>query len=217
VEAILLLASSVLTAFLACTPTQSASSPPETLAVHVDLAFDQSITSNAIKAAVKAEAAEIWRDYGVDIVFADRTATAALSLDVIVERAPRYTGHYGVQILGHTSINQATTEQAPIRISLDAVESLVRRRHGIDPVLGHDLVLAWALGRVLAHELGHKVLGAPAYHDDNGLMRTTFLADDLARPERSRFRLADRSVVRLRARMASFEAHARDGCPKLSQ
>jgi hypothetical protein len=102
-------------------------------------------------------------------------------------------------------------------MSLDAVESLVERRHGIDPVLGHDLVLAWGLGRVLAHEIGHKVLGAPAYHDDNGLMRTTFLADDLARPERSRFRLAERSVARLRERMAAtFAAQPRDGCPKVS-
>jgi len=46
------------------------------------------------------------------------------------------------------------------------------------------------------------LLGMPAYHDTDGLMRTTFFPDDLARPERSRFLLTHRSVARLRSRIA---------------
>ena len=63
---------------------------------------------------------------------------------------------------------------------------------------------ALTLGRVLAHELGHVLLGSPGYHGPEGLMKATFMADDLVRLERSRFRLADRSIVRLQERLAAL-------------
>jgi hypothetical protein len=79
----------------------------------------------------------------------------------------------------------------------------------------HEHAVALALGRVLAHELGHVLLGSPAYHDQDGLMRATFLSNDLARPERSRFRLTDRSVARLRARITSLsDASPAASCTK---
>jgi len=62
---------------------------------------------------------------------------------------------------------------------------------------------ATGLGRVLAHEIGHVLLGVPAYHDPDGLMRTTFVAEDFE-GARSRFQLMEQSVVRLRARIASL-------------
>ena len=67
----------------------------------------------------------------------------------------------------------------------------------------YDRVLGLAIGRVLAHELGHVLLGSPGYHDAEGLMRAKFQRDDLARPERSRFRLAPFSVERLRSRLSA--------------
>jgi hypothetical protein len=163
--------------------------------------LDRSIASNAIKLAASEEAAAIWRDYGVELVFDDRDTLPALSLDVIVERAPRRSTEL-VQVLGRTLIGPAP--QPPVRISYDAVDSLLEHRHG-SPML-HDYVLAIGLGRVLAHEIGHVLLGMPSYHDEAGLMRTTFFADDLARPERSGFRLSERSVTRLRARIAVWPA-----------
>ena len=150
----------------------------------------------------KEEAATIWKIYGVDLQFAKPNADAALSLDVFVERTPPSRKHTGEPtVLGRTTIASALASQAPLRISFDAVTALLDSQHGVNPLL-HDYAIAAALGRVVAHEIGHVLLGMPAYHDTDGLMRTTFFPDDLARPERSRFLLTHRSVARLRSRIA---------------
>ena len=70
--------------------------------------------------------------------------------------------------------------------------------------LVHDYVLAVGLGRVLAHEIGHVLLGMPAFHDSAGLMRPRSCPMISARPEPAGFRLAPRSVSRLRARIAAL-------------
>jgi hypothetical protein len=73
-------------------------------------------------------------------------------------------------------------------------------------------------GRVLAHELGHVLLGSPGYHDPAGLMKARFMADDLVRLERSRFRLADSSIVRLRDRIATLsEGESSRNCTTLAE
>jgi hypothetical protein len=192
----------ILAALLLSATGAAAPLPTERLAVHVNVSFDDSITSEAIKAGAMEEAATIWKIYGVDLQFAKPSADAALSLDVFVERTPPSRKHTGEPtVLGHTTIASALTSQAPLRISFDAVTALLDSQHGVNPLL-HDYAIAAALGRVVAHEIGHVLLGMPAYHDTDGLMRTTFFPDDLARPERSRFMLTHRSVARLRSRIA---------------
>jgi hypothetical protein len=76
------LINTVLAAFLLCAPGAATPLPTERLAVHVNVSFDDSITSNAIKAGAMEEAASIWKIYGVDLQFAQSNADAALSLDV---------------------------------------------------------------------------------------------------------------------------------------
>jgi hypothetical protein len=63
-----------------------------------------------------------------------------------------------------------------------------------------DRELARALGRVLAHEIGHVLLGA-RNHDQTGLMRVSFLPDELAAADRAPFRLTCLDVGRLRSRI----------------
>jgi hypothetical protein len=194
----------ILSACLLCASGEAAPVPPETLTVHINVFFDDSITSQAIKAAAMDEAAAIWRKYGVQLQFTEPAANAALSLDVIVERTARRLKHDGEPaVLGHTLVSTDKTEQAPLRISFDAVTALLDNQRGVTQLI-HDYSLAAALGRVVAHEIGHVLLGSPAYHDADGLMRTTFFPDDLARPERSRFLLAQHSVMRLRERIAEL-------------
>jgi hypothetical protein len=198
------LTNAILAAFLLSSAGEAAPIPTERLAVHVNVSFDESITSHAIKAAAMEEAATIWKIYGVDLQYTEPSADTTLSLDVFVERTPppmKYTGEPA--ILGHTMIasGPGLAAQAPLRISYDAVTALLDSQHSANPLL-HDYAIAAALGRVVAHEIGHVLLGAPAYHDAEGLMRTTFFPEDLARPERSRFLLTHRSVVRLRSRIA---------------
>lgn len=208
-------ASSILAALLTCTPSAPAISQPEPLAVQINLAFDPSITSMPIKVAVREEAAAIWRAYGVELLFTDEGTPAALSIDVMVENGPRRRKRDDVpEVLGRTEVAPAPAPPAPVRISFDAIEALLERQHGVTQLL-HDYMVSVALGRVMAHEIGHILLGTPAYHDADGLMRTTFFPDDLARPERSRFRLTDRSIARLKARVALLaEAQSNESCAK---
>jgi hypothetical protein len=192
----------VLAALPLCTPIAPAA-PRAELAVRVNLVFDRSITSKPIKLAVREEAAATWRAYGIDLVFDDRPGPVTMSLDVFVDREDRRRSAPLVQVLGHTVIAPPPAAQVPIRISYDAVDNLLDHRHEGTPLV-HDYILAVGLGRVIAHEIGHVLLGLPAFHDDAGLMRTTFLPDDLARPEPAGFRLAPHSVSRLRARIAAL-------------
>jgi hypothetical protein len=196
--------SSVLTAFCFCAPSMSL--PPEwgRLRVNVNFALDHSITTKAIAPVAREEATALWQPYGVDLLWTDAGARAALSIDVFVEPGGRYVDTVGMQaVLGHTTIFPGPGAPSPIQISLSAIESLLEHHHSPNPFV-HEAMLAKALGRVLAHEIGHVLLGVPGFHDPNGLMRTTFIPDDLARPERSQFRLTDRSIARLRVRIASL-------------
>ena len=188
-------------------PALSAATPSEgatRLAVRVRLEFDRSITSGMIKKTAMDEAAAIWKVYGVDLLWADCDVRPGLSLDAIVERDhDRSLDHRAALVLGWTTVG-ATQPSQPIRMSFDALNSLIERSERSGWLQERDL--ATALGRVLAHEIGHILLGAPAYHDRVGLMRTTIAAADLARCPRSCFRLTDQSVTRLHARMASYNA-----------
>jgi hypothetical protein len=198
------LTSNIVAAFCLCIPGTSPPPQPDTLAVHLNLQFDRSITSKTIKAVAKDEATAIWSVYGVDLQWTDQEVPAALCLDVIVERYGRHVGLDGsLSVLGRTTIAPGPAAQAPIRVSFDAIDSIIESGYPSSALL-REYGVGIALGRVLAHELGHVLLGSPAYHDPDGLMRTTFLSNDLARPERSRFRLTDRSVARLRTRITSL-------------
>jgi hypothetical protein len=200
------LTSGILAAFCLCMPAPppSSSSHADTLAVYVNLEFDQSITSKAIKAIAKDEAAAIWKVYGVDLLWTDRQNSSALSLDVKVERYNQQIDINGSRlVLGRTAIGSNAAAPAPIHVSFDAINALTEHRYGAN-MWRQERESATGLGRVLAHEIGHVLLGAPAYHDPEGLMRTTFVANDFVWGQRSRFQLTEQSAVRLRARIASL-------------
>jgi hypothetical protein len=172
----------------------------EMLTVQVNIEFDRSITSNLTRRLAKSEAAAIWRSYGVILQFTDEGA-AALCLDVVVERT-RLHGDT-LPVLAQTTISSQSIVRAPIRISFDTVDEVLAHRT-VERSGPPDYLAGPALGRVLAHELGHVLLGVPGYHDRQGLMRAQFSADDLARPERARFHLSDYSVARLRGRIGAL-------------
>jgi hypothetical protein len=78
--------------------------------------------------------------------------------------------------------------------------------------------LGIAVGRVLAHEIGHALLGGPPFHDATGLMRANFRADDLTNFDPRLFRLSSESEARLRVRNAAllnvqFAVQSRVGSP----
>jgi hypothetical protein len=186
---------------LSCAGTLAASprSLPGRLAVHLTVATGPGFTSPRLRTVTENEAAAIWREYGVDLRWTDEGTPADLTVDVFVERRGRHVSLDGPPpVLGWVTLAADDTARVSIHISLDAIESLLEIYAA---ELFHEAHIASALGRVLAHELGHVLLGRPSYHDPEGLMRASFVSSDLVRPDRSPFRLSPRSVERLRARI----------------
>jgi hypothetical protein len=155
---------------------------------------------------VKAETEAIWGSYGVRFEWTDAEAPESpanrMLLDARVER--RFERRLQMEwpaILGSTTLAPDAPIWRPIRVSFEATErALALRSLGslarivLDPELGR------ALGRVLAHEIGHVLLGRP-HHDPAGLMRASFPAEELGDPDRTPFRLTGGGVDRLRGRL----------------
>lgn len=202
-----------LAAFLAaacvCSATGIHADECEPFELRIHLQVDRSITSRVVLSDLKDEAESVWRPYGVRLewtdVRADETATQGLSLEAILEprigeepNDPKRT-----PVLGRAFVNLEAPARRPIRVSFDATEELLGlRTTSRASIIGivHDRELARALGRVLAHEIGHVLLGAPN-HDEAGLMRVGFRPDELAALDRAPFRLTCIGVGRLRTRI----------------
>ena len=70
-------------------------------------------------------------------------------------------------------------------------------------------VFARALGRVLAHELGHLFLSLNGHHED-GLMRKSFSHRTLVAPTNRGFRLATRDLAAIRVAVATLGGEPRE-------
>jgi hypothetical protein len=180
--------------------------------VRVRLHVDRSIRSRTIMDGLEAETASLWRPYGVQIEWADATAAEAegnaLAVDALIER-PLLSER--APVLG-TAYIALEPSARPIHVSIDATESILATRpnnaaFGVRFV--HDEELARALGRVLAHELGHVLLAMPK-HAPTGLMRRAFAPKDLAAHDRVLFRLTSNDVARLRSRVLMLSSETCD-------
>ena len=172
-----------------------------TVTVGVRLIVDRSTTPAVMMPRARSEAQAIWNAYGVALRWSDeQSADTMLHLDVIVDRggATHESPH---PELGHTTLGCGGVPHGPVHISMGAIEETIGAAPALDPAL-RDRQRAIAIGRVLAHEIGHALLGTPSYHDSEGLMRASFGAVDLTGVDRRRLRLSARSVSRLRARVA---------------
>jgi len=166
--------------------------------------------------AMRREADAIWRPHGVAIAVltpAQAASPSAADGQLVVTlihaaQRPATTGRrapLGAILFDHDNV-PATT----ITIDVAAVTAtVVGVRWGgrtLDqwPAALRDAVVGRALGRVLAHEIGHYLLASRA-HGDEGLMRAIFDGDELARPGRTTFAMADRDLPRLRARLGGLD------------
>lgn len=141
------------------------------------------------------------------------TGANGFALDVSLEpRIEQNEQRPWTTVLGSARIDLDSPGRQPIRVSVDATEGLLNLRRGLG-IAGFvtDRELARGLGRVLAHEIGHVLLGAP-YHDDAGLMRAVFLPNELGHPDRALFRLTCTDVARLSARL-----HVLTGDPRFAR
>ena len=172
------------------------------------------MTSAVMMRRARSEAQAIWSAYGVALRWLDdqsERADAMLHLDVIVHRGGA-THDAPHPELGHTTLDCGGFVRGPILISMRTIEDTIGPAPALDPAL-RDRQRAIAVGRVLAPEIGHALLGTPSYHDSEGLMRSSFGAADLTGVDRRRVRLSARSVSRLRTRVAmSFEPEVAGRC-----
>lgn len=173
--------------------------------VGVHLQIDRSIAAAVDTRVLKEETSSLWRPYGVDLVWDETSADATPErspLEAIV--APRLPGETtgGTSILGQARVTLEGLSRRPILVSFNATQrvlaSQTSRRAAIHSE--RDYELARALGRVLAHEIGHVLLAIPN-HDTVGLMRPVFLANELGESDRVPFRLTCAAVGRLKSRI----------------
>jgi hypothetical protein len=167
------------------------------------------------RAAMLREADAIWRAHGVAIVAPalqqplappDANVRLVVTLDRTPKppAAPGRSARLGAILFDHQNV-PATT----LAIEVAAVEATVARaRWGgrpFDqwPAAWRDTLVGRALGRVLAHEIGHYLL-ASRLHASDGLMRASFDGDELLRPGRHGFAVAARDLPRLRTRLAGL-------------
>ena len=182
------------------------------VAVAIRLSVDPSIASPHITPALKEETEAIWGPYGIQLDWADRDTSegpaATVSLDVTVERQFEERQRRKLpRVLGRVVFEPGAATWRPIYVSFDAIESVLANRtrtslSGIVP----DRDLARALARVLAHEIGHVLMGVPG-HDEAGLMRATFNADELGELDSKPFRLTCDSADHVRRRLSAITGY----------
>ena len=109
-------------------------------------------------------------------------------------------------------VDGSTTPENTLMLSVDTVVQSLdsvkwqNRRLADLPGNSRDHLIGRALGRVLAHEIGHYLL-ASRFHAQDGLMRPEFRADQLIALSRRQFRLLEGQLPWLRLRLA----HLADG------
>ena len=148
--------------------------------------------------------------YGVHITWSDSNSqTEPFPLTAVLGSQIEQPGALaGQPVLGRAVVEPNRRPTRPIRVSFDATEqTLARRPYAWTSIAGHvqERELARALGRVLAHEIGH-VLLAFRSHEHTGLMREGFTPEELVRSDRTPFALTANSVGRLRSRIERLRA-----------
>jgi len=191
-----------------------ASTPP--MLVSVVAASD--IPARLVNAIV-AETDAVWRGTGIQF-FWQRPATGAPSPSSMP--TPYRTPILRVQIghdvhlgnewkfpLGWIVFDDPQTPEQEIYLSYENAVTLLEKSDGVVgpthgmPQLQRETLLARALGRALAHEIGHYLL-ASKVHTPKGLMMAVHSAYELFGVERVRFALAPSEQQRMVERFTSI-------------
>src|SRR5262245_31651693 len=194
----------VLTALSSAAGT-AAAAPSFAIAVH----FSPSERSAPLVRAMTEEVSAIWGPYGVNFVWSagrdDGDSAGTDGSFVVVIQRGRQPNKSGPAVLGFTQLTSGSVDRAPVIVDRDAVEQTLDSLHSdrVSAITGHQRLMSReigrALGRVLAHEIGHVLLAQRA-HQPQGLMRASYVADDLAALRRDSFTLSTNEIERLRAR-----------------
>jgi hypothetical protein len=172
--------------------------------VQVRLHVDHFVRSTSILAILKDETESIWRPYGVHVEWVDallsEVEAEGFSVEAVIDRrGDGAAADPDRAVLGRAFVPKDAVGAGPIRVSFDATERMLLRRSQSGPFVG-ERDMGRALGRVLAHEIGH-VLLAVRQHDRAGLMRAVYTPAELGSPARESFRLTCDDLGRLKSRI----------------
>ena len=180
----------------------------ELLELRVHLRIDRAIPSRFDTAGLQDETEQLWRPYGVQIEWTDTCAgdPAAGGLCVeaaLTQRIEEPDRPNGASVLGLAYAGSGGPGPRLVLVSVDATARALARRRASWPSIAPivpERELTRALGRVLAHEIGHVFLDMWS-HDERGLMRATYDPRELADRNRVPFRLTSGALARLRSRL----------------
>jgi hypothetical protein len=172
-----------------------------TLTINVAAASD--ISSTLVSRALD-ETASIWRAAGVEFVWKREPAPfTPATLTVVIGHNVRPVRE-GALALGWIYFDESTPGQQ-LYISYANVQQLMLESYGVTgpqdrmPIFEREVYMARAIGRALAHELGHYFL-ASKEHTKNGLMKAHRTATEFFGPDERSFKLdkAQRSLITAR-------------------
>jgi len=194
-----------------------AGSPPDRRSITVALVpiVPERISAAELKAA-QQESSRLWAPYGVELVWlkrkseCQRLSSPLACLYIVFTMKPLISGRrVEAGSLGQVDFSPDGQPLSEIRVAYEAVATLLARwdrRFGLDgPKLFRAEVVGRALGRVVAHEIGHILMGTRT-HSSSGLMRHSFRASDLASWSSHTFALRPLEMAAIDARLASFDA-----------
>lgn len=171
------------------------------LTVNVTVASD--ISSTVVTRAL-AETDAIWRAAGIEFIWKREPAhSAAAALHVVIGHDQRPVRE-GALALGWIYFDESTPGQR-LYISYANVQQLMRESAGVVgpqdrmPIFEREVLMSRAIGRALAHELGHYFL-ASKVHTSSGLMKAHRTATEFFGPDERPFKLdgAQRSFITAR-------------------
>jgi hypothetical protein len=190
--------------------------------VEVDVRVAGPAPSSVLLGSMTSEVDAIWKPYGVRIQW---------TRDVDMVRCPSIAWSFEVQVndgspprstarpltLGSIWVRRpSASRRSPIHLDYAATRRLIKSLNTdqLDHAIGRrDTTasdLGRALGRVLAHEIGHGLLGADS-HQRRGLMRATIVATELVAYRRRGYTLSDLEIARLRKRERELDMRATAG------
>ncbi len=198
----------------AAAPVASDAVPPMIVTVSVEPNLSSSLVQ-----AILAEADAIWRPSGVSFVW-QRTPPVSVSYARTGDAAPylpntlhltigerRGQGRDGRLPLGWIVFDDMTVPAQEIYLSYANARQMMEEARGVIglidqmPIMQRETLLSRAMGRALAHELGHYLL-ASKVHTERGLMKAIMTAVELFTPDSRGFRIepAQRRAVAARLR-----------------
>jgi hypothetical protein len=202
------------TAFAAAPTESTAAIPP--MIVYISAGAEVSVS---LVSRLCAEAEAIWRPAGVTFAWR-RAPRAAAGSTLATDSGPfvpdtlrltiggdRGAARNGRMPLGWIVFDAETAPQQDIYLSHSNAREMLESAAGVVgvadqmPLAQRDTLLARAMGRALAHELGHYLLASKA-HTQRGLMKAILTAVELFGPDAGAFRLeaAQRRAVAARLR-----------------